>query len=131
MPIGLAVDGANRHDMRMVRDTIESIPVDRPEPTRRKKQGMCLDKGYDYDEVRQVLAEFGFTAHLRCRGEEAKAIKNEAGFKARRWVVERTHSWFNRFRRILIRWEKKPENYIGLLHLVCAVITFRCAGLFG
>ena len=131
VPIGLAVDGANRHDMRMVRDTIESIPVDRPNPTRRKKQGICLDKGYDYDDVREALSEFGFTAHIRCRGEEAKAIKTEAGFKARRWVVERTHSWFNRFRRILIRWEKKPENYIGLLHLVCAVIAFRCAGLFG
>ncbi|MDE2510858.1 MAG: transposase, partial [Elusimicrobia bacterium] len=61
--------------------------------------------------------------------EEAKAIKRAAGFKARRWVVERTHSWMNRFRRILIRWEKKPENYFGLLHLVCAIITIRCAGL--
>jgi transposase len=131
VPVGLAVDGANRHDMRMVRQTIQSIPVNRPRPTKRKPQGMCMDKGYDYGEVRQVLAEFGFTAHIRCRGEEAQAIKKKAGFKARRWVCERTHSWFNRFRRILIRWEKKPENYIGLLHLVCAIIAFRCAGLFG
>lgn len=131
MPVGLAVEGANTHDMRMVRDTIRSIPVERPEPTRRKLQGMCLDKGYDYDDVREVLAEFGFTAHIHSRGEEARAIKKNAGFKARRWVCERTHSWFNRFRRILIRWEKKPENYIGLLHLVCAIITFRRAGLFG
>jgi transposase len=117
--------------MRLVRETIQSIPIDRPEPTKRKPQGMCLDKGYDYDEVREVLAEFSFTAHIHSRGEEAKAIKNQAGFKARRWVCERTHSWFNRFRRILIRWEKKPENYIGLLHLVCAIIAFRGAGLFG
>jgi len=131
VPVGLAVDSANRHDMRMVRDTIESMPVDRPKPTPRKKQGMCLDKGYDYDDVREVLAEFGFTAHILCRGQEAKAIQKKAGFKARRWVVERTHSWFNRFRRILIRWEKKPENYIGLLHLVCAIIAFKSAGLFG
>ena len=131
VPIGLAVDGANRHDMRLVRETIESIPVRRPEPTRRHPQGVCLDKGYDYDDVREVLAEFGFTAHIRCRGEEAKAIKKAAGFKARRWVVERTHSWFNRFRRILIRWEKKPENYIGLLHFVCAMIAWRGAGLIG
>ena len=55
----------------------------------------------------------------------------EAGFKARRWVVERTHSWMNRFRRIVTRWEKKAANYLGLLHLVCAVITYRYAGLFG
>ncbi len=131
MPIGLAVDGANRHDMRLVRETIQSIPVKRPKPTRRRPQGMCLDKGYDYDDVLEVLAEFGFTAHIRCRGEEAQAIKKQAGFKARRWVVERTHSWFNRFRRILIRWEKKPENYVGFLHLVCAMIAWRGAGLIG
>ena len=131
MPVGLVVDGANRHDMRLVRETIESIPVERPAPTKRKPQGMCMDKGYDYDDVRAVLAEFGFTAHIHARGEEAKAIKKKAGFKARRWVCERTHSWFNRFRRILIRWEKKPENYIGLLHLVCGIIAFKSAGLFG
>jgi putative transposase len=129
--VGLAVDGANRHDMRMVRETLESIPVRRPKPTKKKPQGLCLDKGYDYDEVRAVVAEFRFTAHLRSRGEEARALKQEAGFKARRWVCERTHSWFNRFRRILIRWEKKPENYIGLLHFVCAIIAWRGAGLFG
>ena len=131
VPIGLAVEGANRHDMKLVRATIESIPVNRPEPTPEKPQGMCLDKGFDYDEVREVLAEFGFTAHIRARGEEAQAIKKEAGFKARRWVVERTHSWMNRFRRILIRWEKKAENYIALLHFVCGLIAFRATGLFG
>jgi len=131
VPIGLAVDGANRHDMKLVRATIESIVVERPAPTDEKPQGMCLDKGYDYQEVRDILAEFGFTAHIRARGEEAKAIKCEAGFRARRWVVERTHSWMNRFRRILVRWEKKPENYIAFLHFACALIAFRASGLFG
>ena len=131
MPIGLAVDGANRHDMRMVEATLDGIPVKRPKPTKKAPQGLCLDKGYDYDDVRELAKEFGYTLHLRTRGEEAQAIKREAGFKARRWVVERTHSWMNRFRRILIRWEKKPENYLGLLHFVCAFITFRCSGLFG
>ncbi|HEG44695.1 MAG TPA: IS5 family transposase [Phycisphaerales bacterium] len=131
VPIGLAVDGANRHDSKMVEATILSIPVKRPKATKRKPQGMCLDKGYDYDSVRDLIKEFGYTAHVKARGEEAQAIKRQAGFKARRWVVERTHSWMNRFRRILTRWEKKPTNYLALLHLVCAVITFRCAGLFG
>lgn len=90
---------------------------------------MCLDKGYDYDEVRDLLREFGFTAHIRCRGEEAKALKRRAGFRARRWVVERTHSWMNRFRRILVRWEKKAANYVAMLHLVCGLITWRATGL--
>ena len=111
MPIGLAVEGANRNDFKMMKATLESIPVKRPKPTRNRPQGMCLDKGYDYQEARELVDEFGYTAHIRARGEEAQAIKHEAGFKARRWVVERTHSWMNRFRRILTRWEKKAENY--------------------
>ena len=131
VPIGLAVAGANRHDMKLVRETIASLVVERPEPTDEQPQGMCLDKGYDYQEVRDTLAEFGFTAHIRSRGEEAKAIKREAGFRARRWVVERTHSWMNCFRRILIRWEKKPENHIAFLHFACALIAFRSSGLLG
>jgi transposase len=131
VPLGLAVEGAQRHDMKLVRTTIESIVVKRPEPSPEQPQGMCMDKGYDYQEVRDILAEFGFTAHIRSRGEEAKELAQEAGKRARRWVVEPTHSWMNRFRRILIRWEKKPENYIAFLHFACALIAFRAAGLFG
>lgn len=125
------MEGANRHDSKLVRATIESIPVERPAPTAESPQGMCLDKAYDGDPVREVLAEFGFTAHIRERGEEAKELQRDAGKKARRWVVERTHSWLNRFRGILIRWVKKPENYLALLHLACAIITWRSTGLFG
>jgi transposase len=117
--------------MKLVRQTIESIVVERPQPTAEAPQGMCLDKGYDFDEVRSTLEEFGFTAHIRARGEEARELREEAGKRARRWVVERTHSWLNRFRRLLIRWDKKPENYLGFLHFACALIAFRAAGLFG
>ena len=131
VPIGLAVAGANRNDMKLVRETIENIVVERPEPTSEQAQGMCMDKGYDYQEVRDTVQEFGFTAHIRSRGEEARELKQAAGKKARRWVVERTHSWMNRFRRILIRWDKKPENYIAFLHFACALIAFRAAGIFG
>ena len=131
VPVALAVDGANRHDMKLVRVTVDSVAVSRPAPSPEQPQGMCLDKGYDYAEVRRTLEEFGFTAHIRSRGEEAQAIKREAGFKARRWVVERTHSWLNRFRRILVRWDKSPDNYIAFLHFACALITLRAAGLLG
>ncbi len=89
---------------------------------------MCLDKGYDYREVGDTVKEFGFTAHIRSGGEEARALKKEAGFRARRWVVERTHSWMNRFRRILIRREKKAENNAASLHFACALIAFRASG---
>jgi putative transposase len=125
------VDGANRHDMKLARETLESIPVERPEPTPGQPQGLCLDKGYDYDEVRQLAEEFRFTAHIKARGEEAQELKRKARAKARRWVVERTHSWMNRFRGILIRWSKKVENYVALLHMAFAFIIYRRMGLSG
>ena len=74
---------------------------------------------------------FGFPAHIRSRGEEAKVLAREAGKRARRWVVERSHSWLNRFRRLLVRWDKQPEHSLAFLHLACALIAFRAAGLFG
>ena len=90
----------------------------------RSMAGPRLDKGFDYDEPRALAAEFGFTLHLRTRGEEVRA-KRHARAKARRWVVERTHSWLHRFRSILIRWAKKPSNYLALLHFALAIITWR------
>ena len=131
VPIGLAVAGANRHDFKMAAETITSIPVERPAPTLEQPQGLCLDKGYDYDEVRALLAEFGCTAHIRGRGEEAQAITREAGYKARRWVVERTHSGINRFRRLLVRWDKHVRNDLAFLPLACAYITYRQSSLLG
>jgi transposase len=131
LPVGVAVDGANRNDMKLVRETLDSIPIERPEPTSAAPQGMCLDKGYDFDEVRALVEEFAFTAHIRSRGEEAQALKRHVRRKARRWVVERTHSWMNRFRAILIRWNKKAQNYLAMLHLAFAFIIYRRMGLSG
>jgi transposase len=131
IPVGLAVDAANRNDFKMFEDTVISTPIRRPRPTDRSQQGLCLDKGYDYAEVRSLARHFGFTAHIRTRGEEAHARRRNIRFKARRWVVERSHSWMNRFRRINIRWEKKPQNYLAMLHLTCAIITWRSTGLLG
>ena len=125
----MAVDGANRNDFKMVQATLESLAMERPEPTAERAQGMCLDKGYDYAEVRTLLAEWGYTAHIRTRGEEARDKKQIPGYRARRWVFERTHSWLNRFRRLLIRWEKKVENYLAMLHFACAFICYRAAGV--
>jgi putative transposase len=131
VPVGLAVDGANRPDMKMVREALESIPVERPAPAAEAPQGLCLDNGYNYAEPKEIVQEFGFTAHVPKKPEEAQAAKRRARHKARRWVVERTHSWMNRFRGVLIRWCKKPENYVAMLHFAFAIITYRCAGLSG
>jgi hypothetical protein len=89
VPIGVAIDGANRHDKKLVKGTIDSIPVQRPDLRPEHSQGLCLDQGYDEANPR----ELAFAAHVRARGEEAQAIKKEAGFRARGWVAERTQSW--------------------------------------
>ncbi len=133
IPVGLEIEGANRHDMKLVAATLASV-VQGIENKRLChmasgcEQGLCLDAGYDYAEVRQVAQAFGYTTHIRPRGEEAAA--KAAGKKARRWVVERTHSWLNRYRRLLVRWEKKSQNYLAMLHFACALITWNQC-LFG
>jgi putative transposase len=131
MPLGLAVAGANRPDMKLVEATLQSIPLKRPKVTKHHPQHLCLDAGYDYPAVHELVEAWSFTAHIRPRREEAEARQRLPGYRARRWVVERTHSWMNRFRRVLIRWEKKVENYLAMLHFACAWITFRAAGVFG
>jgi putative transposase len=115
----------------MTNDTLKSIPIERPKPTAHSPQNLCMDKGYDYDEVRELVRAFGFTAHIRSRGEEAKLIMRRVRFTARRWVVERTHSWMNRYRGILIRWSKKAANHFALLHLACGLIAWKVTGLLG
>jgi transposase len=89
-----------------------------------------MDKGYDYPDIEELVEEYGYTTHIRRRGEE-NIEKKIPGHKARRWVVERTYSLINRFRRLLIRWEKKIENYLAVIHFACSWITFRAVGLFG
>ena len=139
IPIGITIDSANRHDMKMTRATLQSIVVCRPSSSttnNRQQQNICLDKGYDYPDVYELLEEYGYTMHI-CKRREGynngniKKRRRIPKYRARRWVVERTHSWMNRFRRLLIRWEKKEDNYIAILHFVCTWITYKRRGVFG
>ena len=118
--------------MKMTKSTLQNVVIDKPEPTIKSKQHMCMDKGYDYPEVYELLEEYGYTIHIRSKGEENKINSKEIPrYRAKRWIVERTHSWMNRFRRLLIRWEKKVENYLAMLHFACAWITYKRGGVFG
>ena len=123
-PIAIAIAGANRNDHLLMGDTVDGLAIERPEPTTRRKQHLCLDKGYDDAEPRRIAAELGFTLHLRTRGEEVQAKRHRNG-KARRWVVEAFHAWTNRFRDLLIRWSKKTENYLALTHFAFGIIAWR------
>jgi putative transposase len=132
IPIGITFDCANRHDMKMTRGTLQSLVICRPESTLKTHQHMCLDKGYDFSEVYELLEDYGYIIHIRKRGEHNyKLIPRYRRTRRRRWVVERIHSWMNRFRRLLIRWEKRVDNYIAILHFACAWITYKRCRLFG
>lgn len=135
IPVGVTVAGANVHDKRLVEETVENtletVPTSQVD-AEEIEEHLCLDKGYDYDDVRELVeGMYHYTAHIRSRGEEQRALNRDEGQKARRWVVERTHGWLNRFRAILIRWEKKVENHLAALHLACAYYTLSRAGVFG
>ena len=128
VPLGVAISGANTHDIKLLKETFDSVPVHRPQPTTRH-QHVCLDKGYDSKDVRKFLIRRHYKPHVKSRGKEAEQKKRNPRFKARRWVVERTHSWINRFRRLLVRWEKKSENYLAMLQMALAYSTIRAAAV--
>jgi putative transposase len=123
-PLSLVVAGANVHDTRRLGATLEAVVVERPVPTEEEPQNLCLGKGYDNPTGRQAIMEHKYTPHIRRIGEE-KLEEGEKKHPARRWVVERTLAWLSRFRAILVRYEKKASNYLGLLQLACILLWFR------
>jgi transposase len=104
-----------------VETVLRSLAVKPPRDTIRH---LCADKGYDSEKARRIMKKYGYVAHVRSRGEEADA-KRHRGAKAKRWIVESAHSWFNRFRKILVRYEKTLSSYLALLHLSAAIICWR------
>jgi transposase len=111
------------HDQKLLFETLDSVPVRRPKRFRRR-QHLCADLGYDCEPDRQRLRRRGYQPHIKSRGQE-RHEKRTRGKRARRWVVERAASWLNRYRRVLVRWEKKAANYEAMLHLVFAHILWR------
>jgi putative transposase len=131
VPVGIAHAGAHRHDQKLLAETLESIPIERPEATSQAPRGLCLDRAYDAPPIHALAEQHGLTAHIRTRGEEIGDKLRTPGWRARRWVVEACHSWLNRNRAILIRWSKKDENHLALLQLSCALIAFKKAHAAG
>jgi putative transposase len=131
VPLGIAVAGANRNDHLLLEETLEGGPTGGPKPPMEREQGLWLDKGYAYATIDAAVRQHGYVPHIIPRDAERQLRATIPGYRARRWPVERTHSWMNRFRRILVRWEKKVENYTAMVHLVCAFIAFKQAGLLG
>ena len=131
----MAVEGANRHDSKLLVATLDGLVVARPDPRdpgeeeeEESEQHLCLYAAYDSEPVREELEARGYEPHIspadKNKRRERKEAHRHPGGRARRWVVERTHSWLNRSRRLLVRWEKKTENYLAFVHLACAQLIF-------
>jgi putative transposase len=124
VPLAAEITGANVHDKWLVAQTLDAVVVRAPRGPRRPMH-LCLDKGYDYADAEAAVRARGITPHVRRRGE--KPLIGCVQGKPRRWVVERTNAWHNRFRGLLVRWERIGSHYLALLHLACALIAFRQA----
>ncbi len=123
LPLAVILSGANTHDVKLLGDTLDSLVIVRPEASGEKPQNLCMDAGYTGH--RDEAKARHYTAHIRPRGEKKKELEHYPGSRARRWVVEVVHSFMNRFRKLLVRYEKKASNYLALVQFACAIIVWR------
>jgi putative transposase len=129
VPIGVVVSGAQRHDMKKLADLLDAslvpYPADDPDPP---AWHLALDRGYGYDACRQTAQDHHFIPHIPPKASQAQPLPppgDPTRHPPRRWVVEVAHAWFNRFRRLLIRWEKQANTYLALIQLAATLIIYR------
>ena len=124
IPLSIVASGAQTHDVKLLEPTLDRIVINRPRASR-QKQNLCADRAYLGEPARRAIVKRKYTPHVRQRGEEIQAKRRNPRYRARRWVVERTHSWLNRYRKLLVRFEKSVVSFEALLELACALIVFR------
>ena len=125
VPLSLVVTGANVHDCRALGDVLGAIVVNRKSPPQRRNKHLCADAGYRGAAHLRTIEDHGYIPHVVDRRKEADDKRRDPEKKARRWVVEVCHSWFNRFRKLLVRYEKLQRSFVALNHLAAAIIAFR------
>lgn len=123
IPLAVTICPANRHDNTQVANLLNSIILPRPESV----QHICADKAYDYDNTRTLLEQLGYQVHIPVRGLDTPCPEPDDPNRhpAKRWVVERCIAWLHKFRKILVRYERRPENYLALLQFACCLIIYR------
>ena len=126
IPLSVIITSANTHDVTVAIETVDSMVIKRPssssKPKHKQKQNLCVDKAYHSKEIEQEIIKRGYIPHIRYRREEQIFRRKHP---LRRWVVERTNSWHNRFRKLFTRYEKKDENYLCLVQLANSIIVYR------
>ena len=129
VPLSLVVTGANRHDVTQLDVVLKAIMVKRKTPSMRRSKHLCADAGYRGQRALEIIESHGYIPHVVDRRKEADAKRRDPMKKARRWVVEVCHRWFNRFRKLLVRYEKLEPSFVALSHIAAAIIAFRTVTL--
>jgi transposase len=129
MPLGIVVAGANCPDLLLLGETLDAMVLPLPDQGT-PPPNLCLDAGYDAPQCYIAAAERGFITHTRSRKQEQQDKQDRPDYRPRRWVVEVAHSWLNRFRKILVSFEKLEHTRLALLQLACAYIVMHRARLF-
>jgi putative transposase len=130
--VAAIISEANRTDMKKLGELLDACLIERsPIPATAPEEEwpqLCLDRGYDYDACRETARAHGYVPHIPRQSSTEHPLPPPAHperHPARRWVVEVAHSWFNRFRGLLIRWEKKAQNYLALVQIAAVLIIYR------
>jgi transposase len=123
--LSLVASGANVHDVKLLEATLQRIVYPRPQPNEEPAETLCMDAVYVGYAARVTTRQQNYQQNLKTRRQEADDKTNIPGHKARRRVVERTHSWLNRFHKLLVSFEKTEAGYLGLLTLAAAMICWR------
>ena len=121
IPLAALLTGANRHDSVVFEALIDAIPSTKTPAGQRRKRPSKLhaDKAYDIPRCRIALRR----RHIRIRIAR-KGIDSGQRLGRHRWVVERTLSWLNRFRRLTVRYERRADIHHAFLTLGCCLICF-------
>lgn len=125
VPLSVVVTAANVNDSPMLHELIKNCAVVRPRPSKREPQHLCLDAAYDNAPAQRVVLVEYYTGHIAPKSGRDESWPRHASGKARRWMVERTHAWHDRFRRLAVNWEKTIRSRTAFLWLACALVAYR------
>lgn len=102
---------------------MDNLVVIRPKES---TENLCADKAYTGEPAKQAIESRGYISQAEQRGQKETLV---SACRAHRWIVEVVHSWLNRFRKLLVRYEKFADSYEALVHLAFAIICWRKIGV--
>ena len=122
LPVAVHVESATPHEVTLVKATIAQALV------RKRLEHLVGDAAYESDQLDAELAQRGvelIAPHRRDRKRKTQDGRPLRRYR-RRWKVERLFAWLQNYRRIVVRYERHVENFLGMLHLACCLILLRC-----